>query len=36
MFQAYTEEQLVELPAIGLFAELYCAWSIVRAQVLTP
>ena len=33
---AYTEEQLVERPAIGLFAEPYCASSIVRAEALTP
>jgi hypothetical protein len=36
MPHAYTEDQLVERPAIGLFAELYWASSIVRAQVLTP
>ena len=36
MPHACTEEQLVEQPAIRLFAELYCASSIVRAEAQTP
>jgi hypothetical protein len=36
MYNAFTEDQLVEQPAIGLFAELGCATVLALEVLLHP